>query len=85
MASVIMPKSQGNTGKTTRSNSKDKIFSDYNTNGCKHSGDHIVDGKIIKHACSFCFQEVGRFCSHRVQEWLRRKAGDKDIPKTGQN
>ena len=44
-----------------------------------------MDGKIIKHACSFYFQEVGQFYSHRVQECLRRKSGDKDIPKTGQN
>ena len=33
---------------------KDKLCADYNTNNCHYSPDHVVDGVIHKHACSYC-------------------------------
>ena len=75
---VIPPRSTHNQGKITRPNySKDKICQDFNTGTCRHQNDHVIDGIIHRHACNFCFQEVGRFCGHKVSECLRRKSGDK--------
>ena len=34
---------------------KEKICQDFNANTCKHPSDHIVNGEIVKHACSFCY------------------------------
>ena len=64
--------------------SKDKICTDFNSNNCKYTSDHIVDGVIHKHACSYCYQEVGRLCNHKIHDCLRRKAGDsnKEVKKS---
>ena len=55
---VIVPKSSVKATKGGKSFSKEKICQDFKHNNCKQRSDHIVDGSIIKYACSFCFKEV---------------------------
>ena len=56
---------------------QEEASTDFNTNNCKFPGDHIVDGQIVKHACSFCFKETGKICHHNpvniqnVLKWFK--------------
>ena len=58
-ARVITTKARGTAPKSGKHNSRDKVCTDFNSNNCKFPGDHIGDGQIVKHACSFCFKETG--------------------------
>ena len=73
---VIQTKSSGNAPKVSKNTSKEKVCQDFNANNCKSHGDHVVDGIIVKHACSYCFQEVGKMYSHKVQDCFRRSSTD---------
>ena len=53
--------------------SKDKICTDFNAGSCSFTADHVVDGVIVKHACSYCHQTVGKLCLHRMQDCIRKK------------
>ena len=75
-ARVISTKASGTAPKTAKHSSRDKVCTDFNSNNCKFPGDHIVDGQIVKHACSYCFKETGRICHHKVQDCIRRKNSD---------
>ena len=81
-ARVIAQKPVSTQPKSFKS-SKDKLCPDYNSNSCRFSSDHVVDGVIHKHACSYCHQEVGRWFSHKIHDCMRRKAteSNKDIKK----
>ena len=82
-ARVISAKTNPPNTKDNKSSNKDKICEDFNKNECKSSSDHVVAGQIWKHACSYCFKEVGRFFYHKVQDCLRRRTAEqgKDKPK----
>ena len=71
-ARVISQKISGNTPKTGNYTAKDKTCVDYNTNGCKFASDHVIDGQIVKHACSHCHKEVGKYYYHKLQECMRQ-------------
>ena len=75
-ARIITPKQTTALGK----GNKDKICGDFNSNNCKFSSDHVVDGVIKKHACSYCYQEVGRLCLHKVQDCIRKKTSSSKEP-----
>ena len=77
-ARVIQPKAANSNQKQHKNGQKEIICADYSGNTCKHSTDHVVEGKIHRHACSYCMQEVGKLCFHRVQDCLRRKGNNKD-------
>ena len=77
-ARVIQPKAANSNQKPHKSNQKEIICTDYAANSCKHPADHVVEGKIHRHECSFCLQEVGKLCYHKVQDCLRRKGSQKD-------
>ena len=70
-ARVISQKSSANTDKTGKITTKDKICLKYNANGCKFASDHVIDGQIVKHACSHCFKEVDKFYYHKLQDCIR--------------
>ena len=72
-ARVIMAKNTPQIHKQSKTSSKDKICEDYNDNNCTHQSDHVVNGLIHKHACQYCFAQVGRFCNHKLQDCLRKK------------
>ena len=72
-ARLIAPKQAHSQPKISKSNAKEKICQDYNTNSCQHNSDHFSNGQIQKHACSYCFQEVSKFCHHKVQDCIRRR------------
>ena len=72
MAGVITSKqNSGPSGKSNKSNSKEKICTQFNNNNCKQGSDHMQDRVIYKHCCSYCHQESGRFYAHKVQHCLR--------------
>ena len=73
---MISQKVSGNAAKAGKYVSKDKICLDYNANGCKFASDHVVDGQILKHACSHCHKEVGKFYYHKVQDCMRRRGSE---------
>ena len=75
-ARAILQKPSGNADKTGKITTKDKICLDYNANGCKFMSDHIIYGQIVKHACSHCFKEVGKFYYHKVQDCIRRRGSE---------
>ena len=75
-ARVIAPKPSVNAGKGAKSSNREKISHDFYLNTCKHPSDHIVNGEIVQHACSYCYKEVNKLCYHKLQECLRRKATD---------
>ena len=75
-ARVISTKASGTATKTAKHSSRDKVCTDFNSNNCKFPGDHMVDGQIVKHACSYCFKETGRMCYHKVQDCICRKNSD---------
>ena len=75
-ARVIPAKSNPTNTRDNKGAAKDKICEDFNKNDCKFSSDHVVGGQIWKHACSYCFKEVGRYCYHKTQDCLRRRTGD---------
>ena len=81
-ARVISQKS-GTSPKTGKTTSKDKICFDFNANTCKFTSDHVVDGQIMKHACSYCHKQVGKLCYHKLQDCIQRWGSDaeKDNPK----
>ena len=74
-ARIITPKGQQSQASKTKHNPYVKICKEFNANSCSQPTDHILDGCILKHACSFCHQEVGRFCQHKVQDCIRRRGG----------
>ena len=74
-ARVIQPKSV-NMAKGGKQVSKDKICQDFKSNKCKSRSDHVIDGNIIKDARSYCFQEVGTFYAHILQDCFRRRSTD---------
>ena len=51
-----------NSNKQLSNTGHDKICMDFYDNGYKQQCNHIVDGCIHKQACSFCFQEVEKYC-----------------------
>ena len=61
------------TPKTTRHTGRDKICNGFNDSSCRQPSDHIVNNVIHKHACSYCFEEVGKFCQHKGQDYIRKK------------
>ena len=82
-ARVIAQKPTSTQPKNFKS-TKDKLCLDYNSNNCCYSLDHIVDGVIHKHACSYCHQEVGRWFPHKIHNCMRRKAAESNKqPKKG--
>ena len=84
-ARVIAPKPSANAAKGAKSSSREKICQDFNSNTCKHPSDHIVNGEIVKHACSYCYKEVNKLCYHKLQDCLRRKATDNSKDKAQPN
>ena len=72
-ARVINTKQIHSQPKISKINNHEKVCQDYNSNNCQQSADHIQNGQILKHACSYCFQEVGKFCQHQVQDCIRRR------------
>ena len=67
-ARVINTKESPSQPKISKTSNHEKLCQDYNSNNCQQSADHIQNGQILKHACSYCFQEVGKFCQHKVQD-----------------
>ena len=63
----VTAQSKANKGTT------DRICRDFNTGSCSHTADHVIDGVIVKHACSYCHQTVGKLCFHKVQDCIRKK------------
>ena len=72
-ARVIAPKTNG-CGQKSGKHPKDKVCFDFNSNSFKQRSDHIVDGVIMKHACSHCHKEIGKYFNHKVQDCFRRRA-----------
>ena len=72
-ARVINTKQPPSQTKSSKSSNHEKVCQDYNANNCQQSADHIQNGQILKHACSYCFQEAGKFCQHKVQDCIRRR------------
>ena len=74
-ARVLMQK-PGNhpTTKNQRNRTKDRICADYKHNNCSQTSDHVVEGIINRHACQYCFSQVGRYCAHKTQDCMRRKS-----------
>ena len=77
-ARIIQPKSTNIPQKQPKNNQREIICMDYTKNTCKFTADHVVDGKIHRHACSYCLQEVGKLCFHKVQDCMRRKGSHKE-------
>ena len=75
-ARVIQTKNNASAPKSYKNSSKEKVCTEFNANNCKSRGDHVVDGIINKHACSHCFQEVGKMYGHKLQDCFRRKSSD---------
>ena len=71
-AHIITPKQTSSQQKTSKGNYREKVCQDYNANNCQQSADHVHNGQILKHTCSYCFQEMGEFCQHKVQDSIRR-------------
>ena len=69
-ARIIQPKSTNSQQKQSKSSQKEIICGDYTKNTYKFTADHVVEGKIHRHACSYCLQEVGKLCFNRVQDCL---------------
>ena len=75
-ARVITAKPASTNSKAPKHTGKEKICVGFNDGTCKQHGDHVVDNIIHKHACTFCYQEVKRFCHHRMQDCLRKRNGE---------
>ena len=72
-AHVINTKQTPSQPKISKISNHEKVCQDYKCNNCQQSADHIQNGQILKHAWSYCFQEVGKFCQHKVQDCIRRR------------
>ena len=72
-AMVIVPKNGTSLTKSGKQPTRDRICQEFNNNGCRQHSDYIGDGVIMKHSCSQCFKEVGKFYNHKIQDCIRRK------------
>ena len=72
----VISQKNGTAPKTAKTSSKDKVCFDFNANTCKFASDHVVDGHIMKHACSYCHKQVGKLFYHKLQDCIRRRAPD---------
>ena len=72
----VINQKNGTAPKTAKTSSKDKVCFDFNANTCKFASDHVVDGHIMKHACSYCHKQVGKLFYHKLQDCIRRRAPD---------